>query len=289
MIKAQSCPKPQNDVYANGKMRENEDAFLVFDDKNIVAISDGAGGSGIFASDWAKTLLKNLPNTAFSNVEELNNWIGGFWEDFYNQKKQEIAQNKEIHLVDFIKNKFQEEGSCATLLAIWVLDHQCHLVAYGDSTLLLHEKQENEEGEFTEKFTFFPYHSVEKFEENPFLLNWNDTPHEQGFYQKTFSLKPNTHIYLLTDALAQYVYCGYLSKYDSQYLQKIAQKTLKISPYAQEIWLKSQEKPDFFSEILQKLQQSLQTQDDFQAFLYEQHAQKLILRDDYTCVWIVEE
>jgi hypothetical protein len=37
----------------------NEDAAIVKD--NIIAISDGAGGGGVFADRWSRYLVNNLP------------------------------------------------------------------------------------------------------------------------------------------------------------------------------------------------------------------------------------
>ena len=56
----------------------NEDAVL--ERKNLIAVSDGAGGGGLFAEEWSAYLLSHLPTTPICSADELDAWIGDIWE-----------------------------------------------------------------------------------------------------------------------------------------------------------------------------------------------------------------
>ena len=56
----------------------NEDAVIARD--NLIAVSDGAGGGGLFAERWSAYLLSHLPATPINSAEELAFWIGEIWE-----------------------------------------------------------------------------------------------------------------------------------------------------------------------------------------------------------------
>ena len=51
-------------ILSIGKLEEgciNEDAAIARD--NMIAVSDGAGGGGLFAERWSRYLLDNLPES----------------------------------------------------------------------------------------------------------------------------------------------------------------------------------------------------------------------------------
>ena len=58
----------------------NEDAVIARE--NIIAVSDGAGGGGLFAARWSKYLLNHLPSTPISSADELDAWIRYIWEPY---------------------------------------------------------------------------------------------------------------------------------------------------------------------------------------------------------------
>ncbi len=290
-ILAQSCPKPDNDIYDNGKIRQNEDVFVInYHENTLFAVSDGAGGSGIFASDWAKTLLENLPKEVFKNVEDLDAWIGEFWEEFYHKQQDFIQKMEDKFLQSLVKTKFQEEGSNATLLSVWIeAENKINCVTFGDSTFILYDKE-------TKKCEFFVYNSLEEYENNPFLLNFlHETP-KQGFFKKEFQISNQKTLYLVTDAVAQYLHCAYLAQENPKLLAEISQKPLKISQKAKTFLeelekFKNQEEntnfnANFFENILKNLNAHLENQESFENFLNNEYQKGLILRDDYTCVML---
>ena len=109
----QSITKADNDVFENRARRKNEDSFSV--QKNVVAVSDGAGGIGIFADKWSNTLVQKIPAKPFENVKAIDNWIKSFWEEFYMTHKDLVVDDP------WKIAKFESEGSLATLSALWHL------------------------------------------------------------------------------------------------------------------------------------------------------------------------
>ena len=137
-----NCPKQNSNVansdisflspkkFSISKNEENvvnEDAALARD--KVLAVSDGAGGGGVFADRWSQTLLENLPSKPIVTLEEMNRWMDGFADDFY-AECEELAQEKGGLFLD----KFYDEGSFATLSAVWrVSEKECFWLQYGDS------------------------------------------------------------------------------------------------------------------------------------------------------------
>lgn len=89
----------------------NEDSF--FSSDTCIAVSDGAGGCGLFADEWSQYLIEQLPkNKPITSFTELDEWVDSIWESFYNEHEEKAKQGDGILL-----NKFYNEGSCATIAA----------------------------------------------------------------------------------------------------------------------------------------------------------------------------
>ena len=86
----------------------NEDAVKATD--CMIAVSDGAGGGGVYAERWSAYLVNHLPEIPIKSFEELDSWIEEIWEPFYNAC-EETAKQEGGMLLD----KFYDEGSFATL------------------------------------------------------------------------------------------------------------------------------------------------------------------------------
>ena len=101
----------------------NEDSCCVHDD--MIAISDGAGGCGVFASDWSQYLIENIAkragNPPITSFEHLDEWIGNIWEPFYIEYEKKAMEYDGI-----FQSKFYKEGSFATLAVVWrISKDQC--------------------------------------------------------------------------------------------------------------------------------------------------------------------
>lgn len=108
----------------------NEDA--VFCSPLCIAVSDGAGGCGLYADEWSRYLMEHLPKDApLCSFAEFDEWVDGIWEAFYNEHEERAKEGDGILL-----NKFYNEGSCATVAAVWKSnDKECRWIAYGDSVI----------------------------------------------------------------------------------------------------------------------------------------------------------
>ena len=103
----------------------NEDAAKATE--KWIAVSDGAGGGGVFADLWSKYLVENLPDEAIADYQTFDAWIDGIWEPFYNEC-EEIAKREGGMLL----NKFYDEGSFATIAVAW---NSGEWMSYGDSVV----------------------------------------------------------------------------------------------------------------------------------------------------------
>ena len=90
----------------------NEDAVL--ERKNLIAVSDGAGGGGLFAEQWSAYLLSHLPTTPICSADELDAWIGDIWEPYYDQCEKNAKPLGEMYL-----DKFYDEGSLVRALSCY--------------------------------------------------------------------------------------------------------------------------------------------------------------------------
>ena len=108
--------------------------------KGMTAVSDGAGGGGVFAELWSKYLLSKLPVSALSDFKQLDAWVDGIWEPYYKDCEKKAQQQGALFL-----NKFYDEGSFATLAAVWLQDSQtAEWMTYGDSVVFCYDFHNHE-------------------------------------------------------------------------------------------------------------------------------------------------
>ena len=169
----------------------SEDAVLA---KNgLIAVSDGAGGGGVFADKWAKYLVEHLPKSPIYNFQEFDAWIDGIWEKFYNDHEIIAKQQDGLFL-----NKFYNEGSFATLVAVWkVSETECRWISYGDSVAFCYERAN---GELQHSFT-----RLVDFNHPPYLINCKDPLDEKGFRSGSFATSKTSVVFCASDALAHMI------------------------------------------------------------------------------------
>lgn len=171
-----------------------EDASCCFPEKGYIAVCDGAGGCGIFADEWAKYLIERIPEQPIDSYEMICSWLDGIWEPFFLQKEQEVGS-----MNSFVQNKFYDEGSYATLAAIWrTASDRVSWCTFGDSACFAYDKKED-------RLTLLSHPSIQAFETNPHLLNWKNIPSEKGFKAGTYIAENDTVFFVTSDALACYI------------------------------------------------------------------------------------
>ena len=86
----------------------------------------------MFVDEWSKYLVKHLPkDKPIVSFKELDEWVDGIWETFYNEHEERAKEGDGILL-----NKFYNEGSCATIAAAWKIQEKvAKWMAYGDSVV----------------------------------------------------------------------------------------------------------------------------------------------------------
>ncbi len=77
----------------------NEDGVVAR--PGLLAVSDGAGGGGLFADEWSKYLVSMLPDNPLTSFGELDGWLDGIWESFYSTCEQKARLISPMHLSKF--------------------------------------------------------------------------------------------------------------------------------------------------------------------------------------------
>lgn len=172
-----------------------EDASKATD--RYIAVSDGAGGGGVFADRWAQHLIAQIPEEPITSYEELSEWMEKIWNPFYEEYKVLAKKAGGIFL-----NKFYEEGSFATLVAAWQEgEKRVRWMAYGDSVVFHYDK--------TTGVLAHSFGDLSDFSEPPCLLNWKDEQEPKGFSSGVFNIKNPSYVFACSDALAHYVMMMY--------------------------------------------------------------------------------
>ena len=193
----------------------NEDAGLAR--KSLIAVSDGAGGGGLFADKWSRHLLKNLPNEPIASAEQLDRWIGSIWETYYNR-----AEKSAQRLGGMALDKFYDEGSFATLAAVWRLqDGTCRWMTYGDSVVFHYD--------YASKVLKHSFSHLADFGMPPYLINCKDELDFSGFRTGTFQFNKNSFVFVASDALAHYVLMMYELSKHNEFSVEINEAILKNS------------------------------------------------------------
>ncbi|UKK47372.1 hypothetical protein L6475_09065 [Prevotella sp. E9-3] len=169
----------------------NEDAAIATE--SVIAVSDGAGGGGVFAERWSQYLVNHLPDNPIKDYKAFDKWIDGIWEPFYNDCEEEAKKIGGLFL-----NKFYDEGSFATLVAVW---KNGIWISYGDSVAFCYNrKTKNLQHSFTQ---------LVDFNNPPYLINCKDTLDEKGFRTGKFIVDDDCMVFAASDTLAHYILMMY--------------------------------------------------------------------------------
>ena len=250
----------------------NEDA--AFARNGLIAVSDGAGGGGVFADQWSRYLVDNLPDEPIQNYSEFDNWLDAIWEKFYNEHEELAKAQGGLFL-----NKFYDEGSFATLVAVWkVSESECRWISYGDSVAFCYDR---EKGALQHSFT-----ELADFNNPPYLINCKDPLDEKGFRCGTFKTSKTTVVFCASDALSHLILMLYETwqqtqgchKYDKEIEEAINAQTRN----SQYVKLALGLSPDFDAKMKYFLRLS-KREVDFQSGMNNHRDKlKLVANDDYS-------
>ena len=247
----------------------NEDAAT--SGKNVIAVSDGAGGGGLFADRWSRYLVSHLPDSPVATAEQLDEWIGAIWEAYYN-KTEESAKK----LGGMALDKFYDEGSFATLAAVWAqADGSCKWMAYGDSVVFHYD--------YASKRLTHSFSSLADFNNAPYLINCKDELNLEGFKSGTFPLTSHSFVFVASDALSHYILMMYELSQREKYATEIENARASNSKNSNVI-SKAESLPNirFEKEVIEKLRKSVCDKSYCKKWLDRLFKKGLIGLDDYT-------
>lgn len=251
----------------------NEDSF--FSSEQCIAVSDGAGGCGLFANEWSKYLIEHLPkDEPITSFLELDDWVDGIWEAFYNAHEERAKAGDGILL-----NKFYNEGSCATIAAAWMTtDDKCQWMAYGDSVVFHYDRKT---GILEHSFT-----KLSDFSNPPRLVSCKDPLEEEGFKSGVFTMENSSIVFAASDALSHYILMMYELSKSQEFQEELTEENLKQSSNSQ--LLKTAENMTFHFEkdVIDVLLDASKSESAFQQFIESLLNRGIIDMDDFTFVWM---
>ncbi|WP_455944331.1 hypothetical protein [Leyella stercorea] len=244
----------------------NEDAAKATED--FIAVSDGAGGGGIYADKWSAHLVDKLPTQPILTFAGLDAWVKSIWEPFYNECE---AMAKAAG--GMVLNKFYDEGSFATLAAIWYSSESCHWMAYGDSVAFCYNPDDD--------ILQHSFGHLRDFGNPPYLINCKDELSENGFKSGTFETSKNSIIFCTSDALAHYILMMYELSHCSAFADELQEAERTGTRESSFIKNASSAKFDFCKDVLLELM-NCENPDTFEKHISKLLKNKLIALDDYS-------
>ena len=244
----------------------NEDAAKATE--KWIAVSDGAGGGGVFAERWSQYLVDHLPGNPIKNYKAFDKWIDGIWEPFYNECEGEAQKIGGLFL-----NKFYDEGAFATLVAVW---KNGLWISYGDSVAFCYNKKT---GELQHSFT-----RLADFNNPPYLINCKDPLNEVGFKSGKFKVDKNCIVLAASDTLAHYILMMYEVAHkdmSADELQEALDAQTKNSNFIKTAM--ASDGIDFEEDVIKKLQ-NCATWPILQSHIKGLKKKGLIGHDDYSLV-----
>lgn len=247
----------------------NEDATVAR--KGVIAVSDGAGGGGVYAEQWSRYLLDKLPDEPIESFGAMDEWVDGIWEAFYNEHEEMAKQEGGMFL-----DKFYDEGSFATLAAAWkVKEGECKWMNYGDSVVFCYDTKT---GELRHSFT-----RLADFSKPPFLVSCKDPLNAEGFRCGSFRLSPQSVVFAASDTLAHYILMMHRAANKDKYIEEISEavntQTKNGNFIRAAMMLK---RIDFRRDVVDKLVGCAKNKGNFRRFAEAKTRDGLMGYDDYS-------
>lgn len=251
----------------------NEDSFFV--SENCAAVSDGAGGCGLYSNEWSEYLIDHLPKeNPILSFEHFDKWIDNIWEEFYDAHESKAKQGDGILL-----NKFYNEASCATIAAAWITaNNKCNWLAYGDTVVFHYNYKTNIlEHSFT---------TLSAFSNPPMLVSCKEPLERDGFMQGVFNYDDASSIFIASDALAHYILMMYELSNKIDFNDDLNSIKDSFSSNANLIQIAELQICNFASDVVEKLR-IIDNQNDFEEMIKTLYMSGVIDIDDYTLVFLL--
>ena len=242
----------------------NEDAVIAKD--SLIAVSDGAGGGGVFADKWSRYLVDHLPDKPIKTFSAFDKWIDGIWEPFYNDCEEKAKKEGGMLL-----NKFYDEGSFATLVAVWKTGEW---ISYGDSVAFCYHRNT---GVLDHSFT-----KLSDFNNPPYLVNCKDPLNRKGFRHGKFEIDDDCIVFASSDALAHYILMMYEVANKDRFADELQEALDAQTKNSNFIKLAMRFRGlDFATKVIKKLE-NCRAQIFLDSHLAGLHRKGLIALDDYS-------
>lgn len=237
----------------------------------LLALSDGAGGTGFYAADWAKNLCEELPTEPFADKAAFDEWFERIRILFFAVKREEAAANFPDILEDY-----DREGSSATLLAAWLVEaRQLRVLSYGDSAAYLFDVA----GKLKQR----TIPKLVQFTEDPYLLHSNELLLPEQLYWETWTIDQNDTLLMASDALSQWVLIQYaLHNPDlASELEEVLKTPYGLGNHIIRCREKHDNTTDFLP-ILHRLAEACKDESSFKDFTRNLFQKGQLALDDYT-------
>jgi hypothetical protein len=259
---------------------ENEDdiAYLQNPLFDIIAVSDGAGGAGIYCKLWAIYLVNNQLDKPFNSKKNAEEWFLSISESFYKENIESISK-----MDPFILEKFIKEGSYATLFFAWwnKETNVLHFTGIGDTTLFVFRKEK----EIYNPILLTPINEQNSLDDFPKLLNWNKKLN-YDLSIKEISLQSNDIIIICTDSIARYLIYQLIILVPTEMQDLLGESIIKNIDNDKLETFKLYSNYENVSELLSKLEETLDRGlEFFKKVLDKQIKVNLLEKDDFTIVF----
>lgn len=247
----------------------NEDSAVA--KESVIAVSDGAGGGGIYADRWSKYLIDNIPDTPIATMDELNGWIEKIWKPFYDEYEA-IAKQKG----GMVLKKFYDEGSFATLAAIWPDGGKARWMTYGDSVAFCYNWQTHVLQYSTIMLT--------DFANPPYLINSTEELLPEGFKSGVFDIDEHCWLFVASDALSHFLLMAYMAdeSHREEYSLQLQQAIDAQTRNSQFVRTVLNRKEHSFEKILKSLVESTKKENLFRGKLERLRSKSELGLDDYS-------
>lgn len=247
----------------------NEDAAMARE--NVIAVSDGAGGGGLFAERWSRYLLDHLPEQPMQSAEELDTWIGQIWELFYDQCETDAKLLGGLSL-----DKFYDEGAFATLVAVWKLsNNRYQWISYGDSVAFCYN--------YKTRQLQHSFGCIGDFDNPPYLINCKDELNKSGFKCGTWTCEQDSVVFVASDALAHYILMMYEVAHREIFDKELTEAESHHSKNENYIkTAKTLKELDFEKHVLRKLMNCMGHSNNFTRHIKSLLSKGLMAHDDYS-------
>lgn len=262
-----SVSKPTKDGPCEDSSRSSE---------RFIAVSDGAGGYGLFADKWSECLVSGLDSAKpIESFDVLDSYIECVWKPFYD-KYEAVAKESD----SFMLNKFYEEGSCATLAALWIEKDMIKWMAYGDSVVFIYNKNSDSLNR--------SFGNLSAFTRNPDLISCSEPLSESAFTTGNQEKQDGDICLIASDALSHYIMMMYMCCHKNEYGLELEEAS-STKDLNGDLVRHALQEPDFnfYTDIIVPLIESTGTEESFERYMTDLRERGLLDSDDYSLSYML--